>query len=458
MANTFASAQDLTQLYQEKKTVVEQLTVASQDRIKWEGTVSQLKTRFHQQQQIEKRAQSVYQKATALAMEDPDFPTDAPKKSFRQAKHNVMLTKKSLNSALLQFNHAKSQERASRSRLSIVDQRIAAIRENVLRKEIEQEQVVTARGEVSCNEDMSVKACKNAALEEAKRQAAERGSAIMIDSLTSIKDAEVVSDEVRSRVHAIVLSYEVLEKGVIGDGIGFFYKIKARVKGQMPRKRPATARQQPSAPRSAAPSATNEASSPTAQPQQFHIKVQVNPSYATVKVLNIKPRYSPQLLLYPGRYRLQVVARGYQTARRWVEIVDRDITAQFSLKPSTAAQVAQHPRSRRAVRGSVCKGKGERYLQRAEEAFSPRKIMHFLELAQEYCPRNPQVHDKLGEMYMKSKPSGYMQKAEREFEMALRLNADDVRAKDGLFSIRQRQQQQQQTQKIIGGIFGAMFQ
>ncbi|MDX8395035.1 MAG: right-handed parallel beta-helix repeat-containing protein [Mariprofundaceae bacterium] len=103
--------------------------------------------------------------------------------------------------------------------------------DNPLKKLVEKEKTTTASGEASCGQ-MSIKDCKNMALEEAKRNAVEKGSAILIDSTTEMKDFQISSDEIRSRVRAIILRYDVLDKGFVGDS-GYFYKIRAVVKGQL---------------------------------------------------------------------------------------------------------------------------------------------------------------------------------------------------------------------------------
>ena len=101
-----------------------------------------------------------------------------------------------------------------------------------LKQQIEQERVVVVKGVASCG-DMGFGKCKNAALEQAKRNAAEQGSAVIIDSLTEMDNFIIQSDQVRSRFKAIILNYEVIDQGLDGES-GFFYNIRATIKGQIP--------------------------------------------------------------------------------------------------------------------------------------------------------------------------------------------------------------------------------
>lgn len=107
-----------------------------------------------------------------------------------------------------------------------------------LKRQLEQEKVVGAKGEASFGEVTNdVRKCQALALERAKRNAAEQGSAVLINSLTEVENFQLTRDEIRSRVQAIVIGYEVLDQGFVGES-GYFYKIRAKVKGQVPDKWP----------------------------------------------------------------------------------------------------------------------------------------------------------------------------------------------------------------------------
>ncbi len=51
------------------------------------------------------------------------------------------------------------------------------------------------------------------------------------------------------------------------------------------------------------------------------LTVQAIPPNAQVRILNIKPRYKPGMILTPGKYRVEVSAEGYWPKELCVEIV-----------------------------------------------------------------------------------------------------------------------------------------
>ncbi|MCB9480296.1 MAG: caspase family protein [Desulfobacteraceae bacterium] len=57
---------------------------------------------------------------------------------------------------------------------------------------------------------------------------------------------------------------------------------------------------------------------------QYNLKVVTNPPDATVKIMNISPKYDENLDLSPGMYDLKVDFPGYETFRQWVEIKNSD--------------------------------------------------------------------------------------------------------------------------------------
>lgn len=66
--------------------------------------------------------------------------------------------------------------------------------------------------------------------------------------------------------------------------------------------------------------------------QTFALKVLSTPADARIRILNIPDRYQADIQLPPGRYQIEVSQSGYETQRRWVDIVDRDLQPEFTLK------------------------------------------------------------------------------------------------------------------------------
>ena len=72
--------------------------------------------------------------------------------------------------------------------------------------------------------------------------------------------------------------------------------------------------------------------------QRFALTVQTDPADATVKVLNIGPKYHDGILLEPGRYTVQVSRPGYVTKTLEVIIVDQDLKWGVSLALAPAPE------------------------------------------------------------------------------------------------------------------------
>ena len=66
------------------------------------------------------------------------------------------------------------------------------------------------------------------------------------------------------------------------------------------------------------------------------LTVVANPPDATVMVMNIGPRYHPEMPLSPGAYDILVRKPGYQTFRRWIVLREGDRTLSVKLEPATS--------------------------------------------------------------------------------------------------------------------------
>ena len=98
--------------------------------------------------------------------------------------------------------------------------------------QLEKEQIVEARGEVSCGE-MSISRCRKTSLEEAKRLAVEKASVNLVESLTVIENFRLTKDEIRAQVSGLVIRFDVLASGLIGE-TGYFHEIRAVVRSVVP--------------------------------------------------------------------------------------------------------------------------------------------------------------------------------------------------------------------------------
>lgn len=61
------------------------------------------------------------------------------------------------------------------------------------------------------------------------------------------------------------------------------------------------------------------------------LTVEANPPDATIRILNIEPRYHPGISLLPERYHIEVSKPGFKTVRRWVNLSDENLTVSVNL-------------------------------------------------------------------------------------------------------------------------------
>jgi len=110
------------------------------------------------------------------------------------------------------------------ARIGGLVERVLASRKN----EFQKPQAVEATGIVSCN-DMPVKECKEKSLREAERQAIERGSVIVVDSITEISNSTMTKDQIRSATRGRISSREILEAKFVNNDTAFQTHIHAQV-------------------------------------------------------------------------------------------------------------------------------------------------------------------------------------------------------------------------------------
>lgn len=66
--------------------------------------------------------------------------------------------------------------------------------------------------------------------------------------------------------------------------------------------------------------------------ESYRLTIRRQPEDARVRILNSKQRYQDGIGLKPGRYQIAIDRDGYRPDRRWVEIVDDDVTVDVMLE------------------------------------------------------------------------------------------------------------------------------
>ncbi|MEO5362569.1 MAG: hypothetical protein H7838_02955 [Magnetococcus sp. DMHC-8] len=85
------------------------------------------------------------------------------------------------------------------------------------------------------------------------------------------------------------------------------------------------------------PAQLTEAGAPGGVP----LTVAAKPADAQVRILNIRPRYTPGMRLEPGLYHLEITRAGYRPEKLWVTVQESDVKVDVTLTPEGAPVVAQ---------------------------------------------------------------------------------------------------------------------
>lgn len=81
---------------------------------------------------------------------------------------------------------------------------------------------------------------------------------------------------------------------------------------------------------------TESSAASSAPPVTYALSVKTSPAQARVRIMNIPERYQPGIQLPAGRYHLEISQTGYDTQYKWIDIVDKSVTPEFSLAESIA--------------------------------------------------------------------------------------------------------------------------
>jgi hypothetical protein len=167
---------------------------------------------------------SINQERLVQVRQENDAAYDKKRKVAAQIS-KVTSTQNELEQTYLQKSSEEELLRKDyEARIGGLVERVLAPRKN----EFQKPQAVDATGIVSCN-DMPVKECKEKSLREAERQAIERGSVIVVDSITEISNSTMTKDQIRSATRGRISSREILEAKFVNNDTAFQTHIHAQV-------------------------------------------------------------------------------------------------------------------------------------------------------------------------------------------------------------------------------------
>ena len=181
------------------------------------------------------------------------FSGDQEKKAYASAQAAQERSQSTLNEKRLALATAKGDAttlyvalHGYRDELMNLHRQLANVRFRSLQEELSQKKTVVVREEMGC-ENLTVQACRDGALERAKRSAVEQGSAVLLESetvmeemqvllgsRTLMEDRQVTRDWIASQVQGLLVGYDVIARGWVGES-GYFYEIEAVVMGQLSR-------------------------------------------------------------------------------------------------------------------------------------------------------------------------------------------------------------------------------
>lgn len=81
----------------------------------------------------------------------------------------------------------------------------------------------------------------------------------------------------------------------------------------------------------------------TLSPARYSVQIKTHPPDSTIRIINIKPKYTKNLQLPPGRYLVEVSHPGYQAKRQWLEINTSEVKQTIALTPAMKqGKIIQH--------------------------------------------------------------------------------------------------------------------
>ncbi len=186
-----------------------------------------------------------------FARDRSDISDAKEKEAYAAAKAAHEKARMALGEKTEQLHEAKSSATSAltalkgyRGELGNLNRQVSAVRFRKLQDSLSRESTVTARGEFGC-EEVTVRQCRDGALELAKRSAVEQASAVILESSTVLEefrtfigseavaeDRQMMKERIESHVTGILVSHRIIDKGWIGE-TGYFYEIEAVVKGQV---------------------------------------------------------------------------------------------------------------------------------------------------------------------------------------------------------------------------------
>jgi hypothetical protein len=112
-----------------------------------------------------------------------------------------------------------------------------------------------------------------------------------------------------------------------------------------------------------------EESTETINDNLYNFTVNVRPSDSTVKIMNITPKYKPGIQLKAGKYDVLVERKGRKQWRKWIEIVNADLSVDVTLKKASKRKKVSKPKKTSKRKFGSCARKNCGSMRSCKEAY-----------------------------------------------------------------------------------------
>jgi len=191
------------------------------------------------------KARTALKQVQKRVLENPELSSEQERFAYHQAQIVVEEKNNALNQLVRRLAQAEKNVKEEQVKLGNIESELNKLTKKLkigyvahFKAKAEREKKIDGYGEAGCNDERSIKECKEAALQAALKNVSSKGSIIFVNAETlSILDKgewKLTKDEIRTQSRAIVIGHEVLEEGPLGKIAAYHYKIRATVKGQIP--------------------------------------------------------------------------------------------------------------------------------------------------------------------------------------------------------------------------------
>ena len=295
-----------------------------------EGQASSHQLKLAQHREKLKRKQDQMLQDPSISLEPERTRFKEAWQAAKQSEEELTRLKEKVTVAQLDGQVLETRVEDTGRALDTLKQQLAQLRLQTVYRRIEQPEEIRARGEYRCRRHMSMAQCKQAALEEAKRDAVDKGTERLHSALADFQGIpQARLETLRQRSEMMILDYEVLNDDWVNK-TNYFYQILAVVQGKVPPELRPQFDDNTSQGGVSLQAATPE-------PQTYKLTVRSVPQDSMVRLLGIETPYRLGMALAPGEYTLEVKRAGYYSHKQTVEIRDADVTIDVILDPSEVA-------------------------------------------------------------------------------------------------------------------------